>query len=460
MKRNGFQLWNIGKWRARLLYFLSMGRTFVLLVVGSLLFFLLLGLGGMAEQKINDSPVSSMKGFAGSVSSNFFIDMLGMELPHLNKENGNSTFSGENMTTFVFQMLTSVNPKDPKSLLAREMPGMGANDPVLLRHSAGNDNVVPPEDYNPPEETAGQTNAAGQSHNASADPQKNGAGQAETDPGKVTDSGKGSDKQQDTSSGQEPDAGGKKGAGEGTPSKNNGDTGQSSAVNSKNKSILIYHSHPREAYNPLLGKTSDNPSSTSPSQNVMLVGSYVAKKLEQLGIGTAHSEQDYMTTVADYNYNFSYKYSRETVKAAMSQNSGMKYLIDIHRDSQGHSRTTKDINGKSYAQVFFIIGHGNKNWRKNEAFANSIHERLEKAYPGLSRGIWGKDSSMGNGEYNQSLSENSILIEVGGIDSTDAELKRTSEVLAQTIADVYYADQKAEKASTDQTAPAKKDHKS
>ncbi|KAF9106528.1 hypothetical protein BGX30_008816 [Mortierella sp. GBA39] len=103
----------------------------------------------------------------------------------------------------------------------------------------------------------------------------------------------------------------------------------------------------------------------------MLVGSYVAKKLEQLGIGTAHSEQDYMTTVADYNYNFSYKYSRET-----------------------------------------------------------------------------------------SLSENSILIEVGGIDSTDAELKRTSEVLAQTIADVYYADQKAEKASTDQTAPAKKDHKS
>lgn len=456
MKRNGFQLWNIGKWRARLLYFLSMGRTFVLLVVGSLLFFLLLGLGGMAEQKINDSPVSSMKGFAGSVSSNFFIDMLGMELPHLNKEKAESTFSGENMTTFVFQMLTSVNPRDPKSLLAREMPGMGANDPVLLRHSAGNDNVVPPEDYNPPAETAGQTDKAGQTNTPPADPQKSETGKT----GTATDSGKGAAQQPDASSGQVPDAGGKKGAGEGTPAKDNEGSGQSSAVNSKNKSILIYHSHPREAYNPLLSKTSDNPSSTSPAQNVMLVGSYMSKKLEQLGIGTAHSEQDYMTTVADYNYNFSYKYSRETVKAAMSQNSGMKYLIDIHRDSQGHSRTTKAINGKSYAQVFFIIGHGNKNWRKNEAFANSIHERLEKAYPGLSRGIWGKDSSMGNGEYNQSLSENSILIEVGGIDSTDQELKRTSEVLAQTIADVYYADQKAEKASTDQTAPAKKDNKS
>ncbi|OZB91644.1 stage II sporulation protein P [Paenibacillus sp. XY044] len=458
MKRNGFQLWNIGKWRAKLLHILSMGRTFVLLVVGSLLFFLLLGLGGMAEKKINDSPVSSMKGFAGSVSSNFFIDMLGMELPHLNKEKGNSTFSGENMTTFVFQMLTSVNPRDPKSLLAREMPGMGANDPVLLRHSAGNDNVVPPEDYNPPAETAGQTDTAGQSDTAPADPQKNGAEQGGTDPGK--DTGSGTAQQPDAPPVQEPDAGGKKGSGEGTPAKGNEGSGQTSPANSKDKAILIYHSHPREAYNPLLSKTSDNPSSTSPSQNVMLVGSYVTKKLEQLGIATAHSEQDYMTTVTDYNYNFSYKYSRETVKAAMSGNSSMKYLIDIHRDSQGHSRTTKDINGKSYAQVFFIIGHGNKNWRKNEAFANSIHERLEKAYPGLSRGIWGKDSSMGNGEYNQSLSENSILIEVGGIDSTDTELKRTSEVLAQTIADVYYADQKAEKASTDQTAPAKKDNKS
>lgn len=427
MKRNGFQLWNIGKWRAKLLHILSMGRTFMLLAVGSLLFFVLLGLGGMAEQKINSSPVSSMKGFAGSLSSRFFIDMLGMEMPHLNKEKGTSTFSGENMTTFVFQMLTSVNPRDPKSLLAREMPGMGADDPVLLRKAAGNENLVPPEDYNPPVETAQKPETT--------EPQT-------TDPAPV----------------KEPEPGGKKEPGNTTPPKDGGKT-QSPASGSQNKSILIYHSHPREAYNPLLSKTSENPSSTSPSKNVMLVGSYVTKKLEQLGIGTSHSEKDYMTTVNDYNYNFSYKYSREMVKEVMNQNSNLAYLIDIHRDSQGHSKTTKVINGTSYAQVFFIIGHGNANWRKNEAFANSIHERLEKAYPGISRGIWGKTSAQGNGEYNQSLSENSILIEVGGIDSSDEELKRTSEVLAQMIADVYFKDQKTQKASTDKTVPVNKDIK-
>lgn len=49
------------------------------------------------------------------------------------------------------------------------------------------------------------------------------------------------------------------------------------------KRILVYHSHPREAYNPLLGAQSDNPSSAVPSKNVMLVGSYIAKRLEERG---------------------------------------------------------------------------------------------------------------------------------------------------------------------------------
>ncbi|KHF31668.1 hypothetical protein CM49_06137 [Paenibacillus sp. P1XP2] len=90
--RNGFRLWNIRKWRTKMLHMLSMGRTFLLLMLGSFLFFVMLGLGGMAENKLNTSPVSSMKGFAGSLSSGFFMDMLGMEVPHLDKEKGTSAF--------------------------------------------------------------------------------------------------------------------------------------------------------------------------------------------------------------------------------------------------------------------------------------------------------------------------------------------------------------------------------
>ncbi|MNP38900.1 Stage II sporulation protein P (SpoIIP) [compost metagenome] len=106
--------------------------------------------------------------------------------------------------------------------------------------------------------------------------------------------------------------------------------------------------------------------------------------------------------------------------------------------------------------MYFIIGHENKNWRQNEAYANSIHKRLEKVYPGISRGIWGKTADQGNGEYNQSLSPNSIVIEIGGIDSTMEELERTSRVLADIVADVYFADQKAQKASTVNSEPGTK----
>ncbi|MNC59534.1 Stage II sporulation protein P (SpoIIP) [compost metagenome] len=66
----------------------------------------------------------------------------------------------------------------------------------------------------------------------------------------------------------------------------------------------------------------------------------------------------------------------------------------------------------------------------------------------MSRGIWGKSSGKGNnGEYNQSLSPTSVLIEVGGIDNTEAELKATAEVLADAIADLYWSSHQADKAN-------------
>ncbi|MEW9106043.1 stage II sporulation protein P [Paenibacillus sp.] len=80
----------------------------------------------------------------------------------------------------------------------------------------------------------------------------------------------------------------------------------------------------------------------------------------------------------------------------------------------------------------------NPNWKKNEQFANEIHERLEKNYPGISRGIFGKTALQGNGEYNQSLSPNSVVIEIGGIDNTLEELYRTADVLADFIADIVH----------------------
>jgi stage II sporulation protein P len=100
--------------------------------------------------------------------------------------------------------------------------------------------------------------------------------------------------------------------------------------------------------------------------------------------------------------------------------------------------------------VYFIIGHRNPNWRENEDFANRIHERLEKQYPGLSRGVWGKTAANGNGEYNQSVAPGSVLIEIGGVDNTLEECYRTADALAKVISDIYWNDEKAIEAAAPQ----------
>ena len=80
MKRK-IMLLDIGKESRRMRQLLVTGRTFALLSFCSMLFFVVLGVAGMAHQQTTASPVNSMKGFAAAVSSGFFGDMLEMEMP-------------------------------------------------------------------------------------------------------------------------------------------------------------------------------------------------------------------------------------------------------------------------------------------------------------------------------------------------------------------------------------------
>jgi stage II sporulation protein P len=202
------------------------------------------------------------------------------------------------------------------------------------------------------------------------------------------------------------------------------------------KVVFIYHSHNRESWYPEL--KSDKKDPNSDDVNVTLVGKRLAKSLESFGVGSTHSSKDYPTAIQGYNWNYSYKYSLQTVRQALAANKQLKFFFDIHRDSQRRKKTTATIKGKDYAQVYFIIGHRNPNWRENEQFANEIHEQLEQSYPGLSRGVWGKTAANGNGEYNQSIAPDSVLLEIGGVDNTLEECYRTADVLAKVIAELYW----------------------
>ncbi|MFB9325514.1 stage II sporulation protein P [Paenibacillus aurantiacus] len=425
--------WNLGKGSRRLKQLLVTGRMFALLSVGSMVMVLVIGIGLMLQQKSQTSPVSSMKGFAASVSDGTFSGMLAMEVPGTETSAAAASFSTKQMGAFLVRVLTDINPNDPKSLLATEYPGMASDNTVLIRPGqvAGAD--VEPEDNQP-------------IHDGSDDP-----GTVEPDAPSEELPGDGSGRpgpegelpSEETPGADEGAAG--QSNGETTVPDKEGEAGEAtdSNVNSaapKRNAVFIYHSHARESWNPVLGKNVTDPQSTA--KNISLLGKRLERKLEEQGIGAISSATDYPSVIKSYKWVLSYKYSKKTVTEAMAQHRDLQYFFDIHRDSQKRKYTTATIGGKDYAQVFFIVGHGNPNWEKNEAFASQIHEALEKAYPGISRGIWGKSSKNGNGEYNQSLSPESMLIEVGGIDNTLEESNRTIDALAKVIAGLYWKDEK------------------
>ena len=137
-------------------------------------------------------------------------------------------------------------------------------------------------------------------------------------------------------------------------------------------------------------------------------------------------------------YPKSYQESRVAVQTAMASNNNLEYFIDIHRDSKRKKDTTITINGKQYAKIAFVIGGKNPNYEKNTALASKLHKALEKKYPGLSRGIIKHNSSGNNSVYNQDLSNNAMLIEIGGVDNTFEEMYWTVDAFADVFSEFYW----------------------
>ncbi|MFC5471623.1 stage II sporulation protein P [Cohnella suwonensis] len=398
------------------------GRAYLMLSACSTLLFVFLGLGGMLQKSLSTSPVQSMQGLAASLSARLFESLLGMELPHMESPEKSPLQAGR-MAAFLLRFMTNVNPDDPRSLLASEMPLMDRDRSVLLRPGSGGDEA--PEDSGPLGTQELQPDDPGQSGETGIDEPEPSEGHADDAP--EPDKGQAEP--------DKPDAEG--------PRTTQGD-----------KVVFIYHSHNRESWYPELKSSQKDPNSDK--INVTLVGKRLAKQLEARGVGASQSSKDYPTTVEGYNWNYSYKYSLKTVKEALAANDRLQFFFDIHRDSQRRNKTTATIGDKDYAQVYFIIGHKNPDWRENESFANRIHELLEKDYPGLSRGVWGKTAANGNGEYNQSVAPDSVLIEIGGVDNTLQESYRTADVLAKAISQIYWEEQDATKADAPANPSGKK----
>ncbi|MFP9126919.1 stage II sporulation protein P [Niallia sp. BSM11] len=363
----------------------------VLFILFILIFISVIAISSV-KQEMNMSSTLLEKS-PSEIDGSFFYSLLGAENHHflsvLSEEQRNTSFS----QVFI-KLATNINLDDPRSLLGRELPAFSLYDSEILVAGDGTNYTNLPLESAPPQPfiEAGKEAAL-----------------------QRTDEIKRLEEQEKQKPAAAPTTGDK-------------------------KIVYLYFSHNRESFLPYLKGVTDPNLAQHSKINITKLGDVIKEELEMKGIGTTVEKQDIQKLLdkKGWTYTQSYQGSREVVTAAMTDNKDLSYLIDVHRDSQRRKNTTTTIDGKDYAKIAFVIGGNNNNFEKNQQLAEELHSILKKKYKSLSRGVILKKGAYTNGKFNQDLSENSMLVEIGGVDNTFEELNRTSKALADAFSEYYW----------------------
>jgi stage II sporulation protein P len=189
--------------------------------------------------------------------------------------------------------------------------------------------------------------------------------------------------------------------------------------------VLIFHTHTTESYNP--GNAVNKNFSSDLNTTVNKIGTSLDYQLEtQYGISVIHD-----STIHDLPKRLgAYEKSRPTIQKYLKKYPSIKLVIDLHRDGEvKRNIDTAIINNEKYARVMFVAGIKFKNHEKNNATTQKLESEFDYLYPGLSRGIDYK-----NGNYNQDLSPKVVLMEVGSNENSIDEALRSTKVIAKVIA--------------------------
>jgi len=185
--------------------------------------------------------------------------------------------------------------------------------------------------------------------------------------------------------------------------------------------IYIYNTHQSEEYD----------SGLLSNYNIDLTvytASYILKsKLEEYNIKVFVEDKnvkEYLNKYG-YNYNQSYKISREFLELAPDN---IDLYIDLHRDSANREVTAINIDGTNYAKVMFVVGTNYQNYNLNLDLSTKLNNKIIEFNPLLTRGIYTRHSV-----YNQDFSPNVILLELGGPYNTLEEIENTLTIFASVI---------------------------
>ena len=201
--------------------------------------------------------------------------------------------------------------------------------------------------------------------------------------------------------------------------------------------VLIIHTHGTEAYTPVNGETYKEEGgvfrTTDKDHNMIAVGQELTRLLNAAGIKTVHDQTFY-----DYpDYEAAYDNARVGLKEQLEQNSGIKLVIDLHRDAAqwedgSQWATEATIKGEKSAQVMLVVGtdtyYTNPNWEQNLSMALKLHAVMEKTHPGSTRPL-----DLRNQRFNQDLQVGTVIAEIGAAGNTQREAMNAVSVLAEAI---------------------------
>lgn len=197
-----------------------------------------------------------------------------------------------------------------------------------------------------------------------------------------------------------------------------------------NMNIILYHTHGTEAFS---SNKETNYRSRDENHNVTGIGSQITANLMNYGINIKHLKE-----YNDYpSYNLSYKNSNAAVKKHLS-NSKKNLIIDLHRDGAEENSSyenflsrvsTIQINNKTAATFTLVIGDKNGNLEELKKIAQTVYDISDEMYPGLCREIIIRTGAY----FNQYLTDNALLVEIGSTINDLNEVQYTADLLSEIL---------------------------
>lgn len=205
--------------------------------------------------------------------------------------------------------------------------------------------------------------------------------------------------------------------------------------------ILVYHTHSREAFkqdprNRYMAVEAYR--SNDLEFTVVRVGEVLTKHLREKGISALHDTTEH----EQGDFSTAYVRSLNTIKNRIDDYPSLRIFLDIHRNAYLPGVREPDdevviINGQRVARIFAVIGTGEgfvggfeerPDWRENYRFALRITQELNKIHPELAKNI-----HVMRGRYNQHISTNAVLLEIGSNLTTLKEAERATYYLATAL---------------------------